>query len=134
MGEEVYAFENFFYGLENGTFLDIGALDGVRDSNTLALERVLGWKGVLIEASPTSFSELQKNRPGQLHVNAAVCAREQTVHFLEHPNSCCRGIAGIPFSIPLSTYTYTRTSFIHIESTVNAGLGTSYVVVYTSQS
>jgi hypothetical protein len=93
VGEEVYAFENFFYGLENGTFLEIGALDGVRYSNTLALERVLGWKGVLIEASPTSFSELKKNRPGQLHINAAVCAREQTVHFLEHPNSCCRGIA-----------------------------------------
>ena len=93
MGEEVYAFENWFYGLENGTFLEIGALDGVRYSNTLALERVLGWKGVLIEASPTSFTKLKKNRPGQLHINAAVCARKQTVHFLEHPNSCCRGIA-----------------------------------------
>ena len=71
----------------------ISALDGVRYSNTLALERVLGWKGVLIEASLTSFSELQEHRPFHLHVNAAVCARKQTVHFLEHPDSCCRGIA-----------------------------------------
>ncbi len=35
----MYALENFFYGLVNGTFLEIGALDGVRYSNTSALER-----------------------------------------------------------------------------------------------
>ena len=36
----------------NGFFIEIGAFDGVYHSNTLALERELGWNGILIEAVP----------------------------------------------------------------------------------
>lgn len=37
-------------GKERGTFLEIGAYDGVFHSNTLCLERDFGWTGWLIEA------------------------------------------------------------------------------------
>jgi len=37
-------------GKQNGTFLEIGAYDGVYHSNTLTLEQSYGWDGWLIEA------------------------------------------------------------------------------------
>ena len=46
--------------IPDGTFLDIGAFDGKTFSNTLALlER--GWRGALIEPSPSVFPSLVKN-------------------------------------------------------------------------
>lgn len=47
-----------YFGLETGTFLDVGANDGVTFSNTRALaER--GWRGVLVEPSPQAFAKLK---------------------------------------------------------------------------
>jgi FkbM family methyltransferase len=48
-----------YFGDFKGTFLDCGANDGVTLSNTRALA-LLGWKGVLIEASLNAYSELFK--------------------------------------------------------------------------
>lgn len=45
-----------------GTFLDIGANDGITLSNTYAL--VLGgWRGLLVEASPRAYGRLLENMP-----------------------------------------------------------------------
>lgn len=47
-----------YFGSETGTFIDIGANDGVTFSNTRALaER--GWRGVLVEPSPQAFEKLK---------------------------------------------------------------------------
>src|SRR5690606_4215569 len=47
-----------YFGSETGTFIDIGANDGVTFSNTRALaER--GWRGVLVEPSPQAFAKLK---------------------------------------------------------------------------
>jgi len=56
--EELYIVE-FFKGVYQGRFLDIGAYDGKTFSNThqLALQ---GWDGVCIEPSPSVFPALQK--------------------------------------------------------------------------
>ena len=70
-----------------------GALDGLRYSNTYFLERALGWRGVLIEASPSSYTALTRNRPNQLCLHAAVCEVGQVVHYADRGSSCCRGIA-----------------------------------------
>ena len=69
--EDVYAYERFFYGRANGTFLESGAVDGVTGSVTLALERELGWRGVLVEGSARSATQLFRRRPHQ--VCASVC-------------------------------------------------------------
>lgn len=43
-------------------YIEIGANDGVAQSNTLALELFYGWEGLLIEPSSATFERLKKNR------------------------------------------------------------------------
>lgn len=45
-----------------GFFIELGANDGVAQSNTLTLELVFGWRGILVEPVSDTFSILRKNR------------------------------------------------------------------------
>ncbi len=47
-------------GVEQGRFVEFGAWDGVRYSNTFALVR-RGWQGVAIEGDPDKAAELRRN-------------------------------------------------------------------------
>ena len=51
-----------FLNYDNGYFIEIGANNGVNQSNTLYFEKFRGWRGLLIEPHPKLFSQLQKNR------------------------------------------------------------------------
>ncbi|XP_047484629.1 uncharacterized protein LOC125036211 [Penaeus chinensis] len=56
-----------------GTFLEAGAYDGEFLSNTLWLEVESGWRGVLVEPNPESFSRLlSKGRRGALALNSCL--------------------------------------------------------------
>ena len=46
----------------NGFFVELGACDGVKYSNTLFFERERGWKGVCIEPNDLYLPHLRKNR------------------------------------------------------------------------
>ena len=48
---------------ENGIFIEVGANDGITQSNTKLLEEYYRWTGILIEPSETLFSRLCFNRP-----------------------------------------------------------------------
>jgi FkbM family methyltransferase len=56
-------------------FLEMGAYDGLAESNTRFFETCLGWTGLLIEASPRSFEKLKENalthRPNSDLLNVA---------------------------------------------------------------
>ena len=65
-----------------GRFVEIGALDGVRLSNTLMLERCFGWTGLLIEGSPVNFAELRRNRRRGTSLHSAVCDHVGFVDFV----------------------------------------------------
>ena len=43
-------------------YIEIGANDGVTQSNSLALEIFYGWEGLLIEPSSDTFARLERNR------------------------------------------------------------------------
>lgn len=45
------------------TFVEAGGNDGLQQSNTYALERMLGWRGVLVELVPQLAAEASINRP-----------------------------------------------------------------------
>lgn len=57
---DVAKFYNF---KKNGFFVEIGASDGIRLSNTYFLEKILDWKGICSEPVPYKFNLLVKNRP-----------------------------------------------------------------------
>jgi FkbM family methyltransferase len=67
--EDLIIWANFFSdrptGRGSGTYLEIGALDGLTSSNSRFFESCLGWRGVLIEPDPQSFFKLAApdNRP-----------------------------------------------------------------------
>lgn len=57
--------------IENGFFLEAGALDGLFMSNTKILEE-LGWKGLLIEPSKKAAESCKKNRTSAVERYALV--------------------------------------------------------------
>ena len=56
----------------NGTYLEVGAFNGEFFSNTLLLERDLGWTGILIEPVPDFYNELLKKGRRAAVLNACV--------------------------------------------------------------
>ncbi len=79
-GQDFWVLGEVFDQKRNGFYLDIGAHDGIRISNTYVLETRYGWEGICVEANPDSFSLLQKNRRARC-VNACLDASEGTVSF-----------------------------------------------------
>merc|ERR1719356_738237 len=47
-----------------GVVVELGAVDGIRGSNSYAFEQALGWHAVLIEGNPDMEARLKENRPG----------------------------------------------------------------------
>ena len=51
-----------YVNYDNGFFVELGANDGVQQSNSLYFEQQRGWKGVLVEPSPHNFIQCKLNR------------------------------------------------------------------------
>eukprot|EP00171_Calliarthron_tuberculosum_P010888 IDg10888t1 len=47
----------------------------------------LGWRGLMIEGSPTLYSSLVRNRPEVVAVNAMVCSEPRDLHWIETANA-----------------------------------------------
>jgi Methyltransferase FkbM domain len=78
-------------------FFEMGALNGVTYSNTYFFNRVLHWRGLLVELSPLSFELLKNNRRKELAVvHAAVFYdhddQHTALHFYEGRNGAVNGI------------------------------------------
>lgn len=56
---------------KNGFFMDVGAYDGVRGSNSYAMEQI-GWRGILVEANPASVEKCKRLRPASKIIHAAI--------------------------------------------------------------
>src|SRR6266849_3906884 len=48
--------------MRSGYFLDSGASNGIRGSNTRLLESAFGWTGICVEPNEAMFRELVRNR------------------------------------------------------------------------
>ena len=53
-----------------GYFVDVGAGDGVFNSNTLFLERQRCWKGIAVEPAANEYPKLERHRPGSTVVSS----------------------------------------------------------------
>ena len=56
----------------HGHFVELGAHDGVKNSNTKALEDRLSWQGICIEPDPLNFRLLSYRRPKCIRKNVLV--------------------------------------------------------------
>lgn len=61
LGQDLWVLERTGYK-RDGFFVEFGATDGVRLSNTYLLEAEFGWRGICAEPNPRMFAELQRNR------------------------------------------------------------------------
>lgn len=93
IGQDQYYIENISKGKKDGFFLDIGANNGIFESNTAALEFDYGWKGICVEANPNLIEELKSNRKNSIVVEAAVWKENTTLEF-ETTDSNHKGIEG----------------------------------------
>lgn len=84
MGEDKHIYSRYFPSLRGGTFLEMGALDGIKYSNTKFFEDSMGWSGVLIEPIPSAFEALRTNRPRCISYNVAVSKREGLLDIYNH--------------------------------------------------
>jgi FkbM family methyltransferase len=62
LGQDHFLFEHFFRGKRGGVFVDVGAYDGEKFSNSLFFERFMGWTGLCIEPLPSAFARLSTAR------------------------------------------------------------------------
>lgn len=58
---------------DNGFFVELGANDGVSQSNSLYFEQRRGWKGVLVEPSPYNFILCKLNRSPKNFIFCNAC-------------------------------------------------------------
>lgn len=115
-GEDAHLVENFFKGLCGGVYVELGALDGVRFSNSYFFRHAMAWNGALIEPNTRSFKMLKQNRSPQDDVfNNAVCASTQEVHFLDDGRN--GAISGV---VEFMTLSYAKKW--HGKTTSNAAL------------
>lgn len=68
----------------NGTFIEVGAADGVRYSNSLFFEESLGWSGLLVEGATENFLKLflDRRRKRSKKVYSAICEQKGSTKFV----------------------------------------------------
>lgn len=91
-GEDAPVLRTFFThvhtgkALKDGTFLEIGALDGQGTSNTLIFEKCLAWRGLLFEGYPPNYDKIVRSgRTSSLSVRAGACASPGVAKFYTIP-------------------------------------------------
>lgn len=97
VGQDRFLLENFFRGKRGGVFVDVGAYDGERYSNTLFYERTMGWSGLCIEPLPSVFAKLRAAR-NSVCENVCVADFEGEADFLEvdHSSLLEKMFSGLP--------------------------------------
>lgn len=67
----------------NGVFVEAGANNGLRQSNTAFLEFYRGWTGLLVEPIPELANECRRNRPRSIVEQFALVERGSTLSDVE---------------------------------------------------
>lgn len=62
-----------FKGKRDGTFLDLGAHQAQHVSNTWALEKQFGWRGIAVDNDPQWIRQWAEQRPGSVFVLGDAC-------------------------------------------------------------
>lgn len=81
-GEDAIVSNIFSYvvPVEKGTYLDIGAYDPYKHSNTYLLYKK-GWRGINVDARPGSMVAFDEARVGDVNVEAGVAAKDGSLTY-----------------------------------------------------
>lgn len=80
-GQDKYIYETFFSDKSDGLFLEVGGHNGWYGSNCFFFEKILGWKGVVIEPSPNLQNELNAVRSNEV-LQAAISNHDGEDEFI----------------------------------------------------
>lgn len=58
---------------DEGYFVELGANDGVTQSNSLYFEKYRNWRGLLVEPAPQNFLKCRQNRSSRSRIYCAAC-------------------------------------------------------------
>ena len=75
--------DDLFNKKEKGFFIELGAHDGLTQSNTAFLEKTRNWTGILIEPSVSNYQKCIKNREKSIVVNCACVSNEYKEEFVK---------------------------------------------------
>ncbi len=75
--------DDLFGHKREGFFIELGANNGLSQSNTALLARERGWRGILIEPSPSGYSSCLQHRPDATCIQAACVGPEYGSPFIE---------------------------------------------------
>ena len=78
-----YIYEKYLKNIQNGTYIECGAANGVFQSNTLLLDRTGNWKGILIEPNPHGYREIIKCRKNVFAANCALVSHDYKEECIE---------------------------------------------------
>ena len=71
-GQDKFLDTHVFKNFRDGTYVDVGAYDGIKFSNTYLFAKQYGWHGINIEPNSIIFADLQKNRPDSINMQIAI--------------------------------------------------------------
>ena len=86
----------FLKDIEQGFFIEAGANNGFYQSNTLFLEKALGWTGILVEPNTNAYKQCLNVRPKSTVINCAL-VDDPEIEFVtgyftsEHPSQSLTG-------------------------------------------
>ena len=88
LGQDLFAMVSALHKVSgpSGYFVDIGASDGVRYSNSWLLEKSLGWDGIVAEPARSWHERLTSNRSCIIEKRAVFGSSGETLHFLDVSN------------------------------------------------
>lgn len=79
--EDVWLYENWFYGMKEGVIMESGALDGKLFSTSYMFEKFANWTALHVEADPENYSNLKQNRNQAINVHGALCSEPRLLHY-----------------------------------------------------
>ena len=81
--QDVFVFSHLNYK-DDGFFVEFGATDGLKLSNTYLLEKKYGWRGILAEPGKTWHANLRKNRSCVIDTRCVWSESGQKITFYEN--------------------------------------------------
>lgn len=112
--------EQIFKNKTDGFFVDIGAYDGITDSNSLFFESI-GWKGICIEPNPIQFDVLKTKRKCEYY-KYAISDKEETATFFQ--------ITDGPSTLSGLVNEFTENAIVRInDSLISDSKGFDYITV-----